>query len=227
MDFSIVIPCFNESSNIPNLLNEIKYELSEFNYEIIIVDDYSSDNSVEVIKKFDNNIVIIENYSNQGQSFSISEGVKCSKSNTIITLDCDGQNNPKDIKKLFSIYKNNSDIKLVGGLRLRRIDSYVKIFSSKVANAIRKFFLKDDCIDSGCGLKVFDKEIFLRLPFFNGIHRFLPALYKGKNCSTHFTSVDHRARKFGNSKYGTMKRAFNGIIDLIKVYYIIKSFKNE
>ncbi len=227
MHFSIIIPCFNEAKNIPPLLDEINQELIDFDYEIIIIDDKSTDNSIEIIKKNNHTIKVLENKFNKGQSFCISKGVKISNSNTIVTIDCDGQNNPADIKKLFLIYKKNKTVKLVGGIRNKRIDNFTKIISSKIANSIRKFILNDDCIDTGCGLKVFDKKVFLTLPFFDGIHRFLPALYKGKKKLTKFVNVDHRARKYGISKYGNLKRAIFGAIDLVRVYYIIKGFNND
>ena len=115
---------------------------------------------------------------------------------------------------------------MVGGIRNKRIDNFTKIISSKIANSIRKFILNDDCIDTGCGLKVFDKKVFLTLPFFDGIHRFLPALFSGYGYKTYFINVNHRKRKYGISKYGTMKRLFKGIKDLIKVNNILKNIKN-
>ena len=116
---------------------------------------------------------------------------------------------------------------MVGGIRFRRKDNLIKIFSSKVANSIRSKILKDNCPDTGCSLKVFDKHVFMQFPFFNGIHRFLPALFKGFGKQTYFINVDHRFRIHGHSKYGTFLRLFRGIKDLIRVAIILKKFKRN
>ena len=227
MDFSIVIPCFNEEENIANLFKEINNSLKSFKYELILVDDCSTDNSYEVINKFKNieNLLVIRSKVNRGQSFSLYEGIKIAKTNTIVTLDCDGQNDPKDIPKLIDLYLQNKDIFLVGGIRNKRMDNAIKILSSKFANYIRNMILQDECADTGCSLKVFDKNIFLKFPFFDGIHRFIPALFKGANKKGIYINVNHRKRLYGKSKYGTIKRALKGIIDIIKVMKIIKQLK--
>ena len=214
--FSIVIPIFNEARNIAFLLKEISRSLENFkNYEIILVNDASTDDSIEVINNINNqNIKIIINDNNKGQSFSIYEGVKNSSYETIITIDGDGQNDPADIPKLYNFYIQNNEVKLVGGIRKNRKDSLNKIISSKIANYIRSKILKDGCKDTGCSLKVFNKKIFLSFPFFNGVHRFLPALFRGYGYKTVFLEVNHRKRIYGSSKYGTMNRLFAGIRDI-------------
>ena len=222
-NFSIVIPIFNEAHNIEELLKEIHESLKEcYDFEIIIVNDFSSDNSKEIIIKYLDKykINLINNKKNYGQSFSISCGIKNSAYNTIVTIDGDGQNNPNDIPKLLYEYFADREIKLVGGIRYKRQDSYVKKISSKIANNIRKIILNDKCDDTGCSLKVFDKKIFLLFPYFNGIHRFLPALFTGYGYNTKFIKVDHRKRKFGYSKYGTFDRLIRGVRDIFKVLKI-------
>tara|TARA_B100000886_G_C20390434_1_gene478012 strand:- start:687 stop:1376 length:690 start_codon:yes stop_codon:yes gene_type:complete len=227
--FSVIIPLFNEEYNIIPLINEINTHLEDFNeFEIILVNDASDDSTLKIVKKIKNNkIKIIDNLLNEGQSFSIHKGVKNSNYNIIVTLDGDGQNDPSDIKKLLKLYKSKPDIKLIGGLRKKRQDSFIKIISSKIANYFRSTILNDDCPDTGCSLKVFSKEIFLSFPYFDGMHRFLPALFKGYGHKTLFIDVNHRKRKFGYSKYGTMNRLFKGIIDMIKVKKIIKKNKSS
>jgi len=230
INFSIVIPIYNESKNIKNLIIEIYKSLSEYkNFELIIVNDGSTDDTNEVLKKIQNiyPIKIQNNNLNKGQSFSIWSGIKNSKYNIIVTLDGDGQNNPRDITKLLNIYIGRKKFSLVGGIRTKRKDNIIKIFSSKIANLIRSKVLKDGCIDTGCSLKVFDKDIFLTFPFFDGIHRFLPALYRGYGKNTYFIDVDHRFRISGVSKYGTMDRLFRGIRDLIIVLIILKKYKKR
>jgi len=224
--FSIIIPVFNESKNIETLINEIDINLKEYlHYEIILVNDASTDNTLDVIKEIKNNkIIIISNIVNKGQSFCIHKGIKKSSNNIIVTIDGDGQNNPKDIPKLLNLYLSKN-IDLVGGLRLNRQDSFIKIYSSRIANFFRSKILNDECSDTGCSLKVFNKIIFLKFPYFDGIHRFLPAMFKGFGYKTAFTTVDHRKRKFGISKYGTMNRLFKGIRDIIKVKRLLKQIK--
>ena len=114
---------------------------------------------------------------------------------------------------------------MVGGIRKKRKDNLLKIFSSRIANIIRKLILNDNCDDTGCSLKVFDKNVFMLFPFFDGMHRFLPALFIGHSKKTFFTNVDHRKRIYGKSKYGTFKRLFGGIRDIIKVKKILRNKK--
>ena len=223
---SIVIPVYNEEDNIINLYDEIIETLksnSIISYEIVFVDDSSTDNSNQVIKKLliiNNKVKLIHNKLNSGQSFSLCKGIQCANNNTIITLDGDGQNNPNDIINLLNIFKD-SNYKLVGGIRRNRKDTYIKIISSKLANKIRKVILNDNCDDTGCGLKIFNKDIFLKFKFFDGIHRFLPALFFAYGHKTFFVEVDHRERSFGTSKYGTFKRLISGIINIVRVRKII------
>tara|TARA_B100001059_G_C17811297_1_gene572445 strand:+ start:909 stop:1610 length:702 start_codon:yes stop_codon:yes gene_type:complete len=225
-NISLVIPIFNEELNIVNLFDEIISSQSYQNINTIIyVNDCSTDNSLNVLnslkKKYDK-IHIINHASNMGQSNCILSASKYSKDDLILTIDGDGQNDPLNINNLIEIYKLDSQVKLVAGIRKFRKDNLVKIFSSKLANYFRMKILKDDCVDTGCSLKLFDKRIFLSFPFFNGIHRFLPALYKGFGHNVIFAEVNHRRRKYGQSKYGTIGRLINGIKDLKKVFLIIR-----
>tara|TARA_B100000989_G_C19473554_1_gene441828 strand:+ start:382 stop:1068 length:687 start_codon:yes stop_codon:yes gene_type:complete len=225
INFSIVIPIYNEALNIQNLVEEIFDNLKNLknNYELILIDDASTDNTFDKIsalkKKYD--IIYQKNNKNNGQSFSIKEGVAVSRYDTIVTMDGDGQNNPKDIIKLLNIYGNKNEFFLVSGIRLKRKDNLIKIISSKIANKVRSIILKDNCKDTGCSLKVFDKKSFLDLPYFNSIHRFIPSLFEARKLKVKYIYVDHRPRINGNSKYGTFDRLIRGIVDLYKVYKII------
>ena len=223
--FSIVIPLFNESDNIKSLIEEIDYYFPKnIKYEVILINDASTDNTEKVINSIKNeNLLIVNNEKNKGQSFSIHKGIIVSSYDIIITIDGDGQNDPADISKLYELYSFHKDIKLVGGIRRNRKDNYTKIISSKIANFIRSRILRDECEDTGCALKVFDKTIFLSFPFFDGVHRFLPALFKGYGHKTLFVDVNHRKRNHGKSKYGTMNRLFAGIRDIVKVNKILKT----
>ena len=229
-DFSIVIPIYNESTNIEKLVPEIFKSLTKYQkYELILINDGSNDNTMEVIAKIKKNysLLLINNETNKGQSFSIWTGIKKSNYNTIVTLDGDGQNNPNDIPKLLDEYFSKKLYSLIGGIRKNRKDNFLKLISSKIANQIRSFILKDNCVDTGCSLKVFDKEIFLSFPFFDGLHRFLPALFKGFGKNTLFINVDHRPRISGISKYGTFDRLYKGILDIIRVKKIIRNNKTK
>tara|TARA_X000000950_G_scaffold289404_1_gene412972 strand:- start:38852 stop:39538 length:687 start_codon:yes stop_codon:yes gene_type:complete len=226
INFSIIIPVYNEEKNVLKLINEIKSNLKDkYIYEIIFINDCSTDQTLSLLnsQKIVKNIKIINLKKNMGQSYCIYKGVQLSESEIIITLDGDCQNNPKDILKLYEVYMSDVEILLVGGIRKKRRDNIIKVLSSKIANKIRSYILQDGCIDTGCGLKVFEKKTFLSFPFFNGIHRFLPALYKGYGKKTFFVNVDHRNRLYGNSKYGTISRLIKGIIDIIRVINIIKN----
>ena len=229
MSLSIVLPAYNESGNLVKLVEEIRLSLKNYNYEIIIVNDCSTDDTSEIIKnlKIQNDIVLFTNQKNMGQSYSIYKGIKNASYNIIVTLDADGQNDPADIPKLYNKYLSDKNIFLVGGIRKKRNDSIVKIFSSKIANKIRNIILQDNCLDTGCSLKVFDKKILLKFPFFDGLHRFLPALFSGYGKETFFIDVNHRSRNYGVSKYGTFGRGIRGVRDLFKVLKIIKEFKRN
>ena len=227
---SIIIPLFNEEKNIEILLKEVFDTIKEkYLFEIICVNDCSSDNSKKILQKLSSDfpLKIINNMKNLGQSYSIFSGIRKSKYKTIVTLDGDCQNNPKDIPKIVEKYFSSNSIYLVGGIRKKRKDSFIKIFSSKIANNIRNLILQDNCIDTGCSLKAFDKDTFLKFPYFDGIHRFLPALFKGYGKETFFLDVDHRQRIYGKSKYGTIIRTIKGIRDIIKVVIILKKFKKK
>ncbi len=225
--FSVIIPVYNEQDNLLKLIDEINHSLTDFsNYEIIFINDASTDNTFNVLNNIKNSkIKILNNKINSGQSFSIHYGIKSSIFNIIITIDGDGQNDPADIPSLLRHYLSVEAIKLVGGIRIIRKDNLLKIISSKIANYLRSRVLQDNCADTGCSLKIFDKQIFLNFPYFDGIHRFLPALFKGYGFKTKFVNVNHRSRKYGLSKYGTINRLFRGIRDIIKVKKIINKKK--
>ncbi len=230
-DVSLIIPVYNEEENIIFLFESIKnsglYEQIE---EVIIIDDCSIDNTSALLSEINSKYIkfkFYKNTKNMGQSYSIKKGAELSICKTIITMDGDGQNNPLDGVKLLKIYHNDPDLYLVGGIRKDRKDSILKKLASLVANKVRKKILDDECDDTGCALKVFDKDQFLKFPYFNGIHRFLPALFKGYNKKTYFVEVSHKERAYGKSKYGILDRLFIGIIDIFKVRKIIRTFKNE
>ena len=228
---SLAIPVYNEEDNLEQLLFTIKdCGLYDCLNHVIIVDDCSTDNSYNKIKdlaKKYSKVICKRNTINMGQSYSIHSAANYLKEEILITMDADCQNDPKDAIKLLNAYKRNPNVYLVGGLRIKRKDNLIKKTASKIANWFRKIILNDDCDDTGCALKVFNREQFLQFPFFNGIHRFLPALFKGFEKQTMFLEVNHFPRKFGHSKYGIIDRLFVGIIDIYKVKKIIKKHKKN
>ena len=226
--FSIVIPVYNEANNINLLLEEIiKVLNNKYIYEIIFVDDYSNDGTTEILKKLkkNNKLKAYFNKKRSGQSLSILAGIKNSSFNHIVTLDGDCQNDPNDIPKLLKNYFNNNNCFLASGIRIKRKDKISKIVASKLANLIRSYILNDNCPDTGCSLKIFSKEIFLKFEQFDGIHRYLPAFFKKYGSKNIYIPVNHRYRKSGVSKYNNSKRLFKGIQDIIKVMKILNKIR--
>jgi len=229
MDLSIIIPVFNESQSIGTLINEINQSITDINYEIVVVDDKSSDETVKVLKKIkstNSKLRIIMHDENYGQSFAVRSGVRNAKSSLIATLDGDGQNNPADIPKLYaSLISNKNNNVLIAGYRAKRKDSWLKKMSSKYANRIRSKILKDETPDTGCGLKLFSKDFFLDLPSFNHMHRYIPALYVARGGKVISIEVNHRHREQGKSKYGFHNRFWVGISDLFGVRWLQRRSK--
>ena len=228
-NISIVIPVLNEERNIINLITEIKKNLEKkIKYEIIIVDDGSSDNTHNVLLKYlkkNKKVLVFKHKKNYGQSVSLRTGIMQASSNYIVTLDGDGQNDPRDILKLLKSFETDKEFMMVIGNRVKRIDNFARRLASRTAFKIRKFILKDETPDTGCAIKVFKKEDFLKLPFFNHIHRFLPFLFnsfKGKVISI---QVNHRARINGYSKYSNFQRFLVGISDIFGVIWLRKRSK--
>jgi len=223
MLISIVIPVHNEANNIRGLINEIKMLSLNYPYEIIVVDDGSNDNTFIVLSEIKKNtpqLKIIRHKERYGQSAAIITGVMHARGELIVTMDGDGQNDPSDIPKLISILLNDKTCRMVIGYRKKRNDSLWRIISSKIANYVRSFLLKDNVPDTGCGLKAFYKSDFMTFPLFDHMHRFLPVLIKMRGGNVISAEVNHRPRKYGRSSYGTLDRLWAGIIDLIGVYWL-------
>lgn len=222
---TICIPIFNEELNIEPLFNDILNSKLYDNVEqIIFIDDKSTDNSILIIEKIEeihSKVKLIKLEKNHGQSYCLYTGAKKSLTNVIATIDGDCQNPPFELLKLIKVYFNDenlkNNIKLVSGIRHDRKDSMTKRLSSIFANKVRQWILGDNCEDTGCSLKVFDRIIFLQNDFFTGIHRFIPSLFEGKNHKAIYRNVTHEKRKFGTSKYNNIYRLVWGIRDIIKV----------
>ncbi|MBH69128.1 MAG: dolichol-phosphate mannosyltransferase [Rhodospirillaceae bacterium] len=225
---SVVIPVFNECANIRPLVKEITSALDKISdYEIIFVNDCSTDNTLAVITEMQDGIPqlrVITHLQRAGQSAGLRTGILAAKGQLIATLDGDGQNDPADIVKLLNEYKaqHRQGLRMITGNRVTRKDSLAKRKASLIANSIRKFLLKDDNPDTGCSLKLFERDFFLKLPYFDHMHRFLPALAKRENCSIIVVPVNHRHRVHGTSKYANLDRLLAGIPDLLGVMWLIR-----
>ena len=223
-EISIVIPVKNESGNIDNLLKEINKYLKYINYEIIYVNDGSTDNTELELRynlKKNNRLRVVTHKKSQGQSAALRSGIMISRSPIIATLDGDGQNNPSDLPKMINLIKDyKNQLTLIGGVRVNRKDSKARIWASSFAKYCRFFLLKDTHPDSGCGIKVFHKELFLRLPYFDHMHRFLSALAIREGANVLEFRVKHRERVVGNSNYTNLGRFMVGFFDLLGVIWL-------
>lgn len=227
--FSVIIPMYNEVDNVEPLLTELHNSLLSFaDYEIIVIDDGSNDGTLQRLNELIPTMPklrVVRHRSNYGQSAGVYTGVRNAKYPWIVTLDGDGQNDPADIPAMFNIIQNLANTNqpvLVVGHRNKRRDNWLRLVSSRIANGVRAYLLKDDCPDTGCGLKVFQREAFLTLPHFNHIHRFLPALFRRAGGTVINTPVQHRPRMLGRSKYGVMNRLWVGIVDIFGVVWLIR-----
>lgn len=224
---SVVVPVFNERDNVLPLLTEIERALSgQGAFEVIFVDDGSSDDTGKVLAPMvaAGRARVLRHLKRCGQSAAVRTGVKAAAGIWIATLDGDGQNDPGDIPKLLAATEGDpADApRLVGGLREKRRDTWSKRAASRFANGLRQVLLKDGCNDTGCGLKVFEREAFLDLPFFGAMHRFLPALFRAHGHKTAFVPVGHRPRARGTSKYTNLRRGLIGVVDLLGVYWLMR-----
>ncbi|MET0026069.1 MAG: glycosyltransferase family 2 protein [Candidatus Thiodiazotropha sp.] len=226
-ELSIVVPVLNESGNIEPLLSEIHAALpTTSDFEVIYVDDGSQDEtSAELARAASRypGLRVLRHQKTCGQSRALCNGIKSARGTWIATLDGDGQNDPGDIPKLLEIATNarqDGTPVLIAGYRVKRRDTWIKRISSRVANGIRSRLLGDDTPDTGCGLKVIAREDFLQLPFFDHMHRFLPALVLRSGGRVISEQVNHRERTRGQSKYGTLDRLIVGVSDLMGVMWL-------
>ena len=227
---SVVVPVFNERDNVKPLIDEIVAALrGRHDFEIVYVDDCSKDDSLAVLQGLRSQVPelrIIRHLSQSGQSTAVRNGVKAARGSWIATLDGDGQNDPADIPKLLAARDAGAaDVKLYAGWRVNRQDTGSKRWASKIANAIRSRLLRDATPDTGCGIKLFERDAFLELPYFNHMHRYLPALMQRSGWKTVSVPVNHRARGAGVSKYTNLNRALVGIADLRGVAWLIRRAK--
>jgi dolichol-phosphate mannosyltransferase len=232
MDITIVIPVRNEAPNIAPLVGEIRAALEgRLDYEIVYVDDGSSDDTAAAIVALAQGfprLRLIRHARSYGQSAAVRTGVIAARAEWIATLDGDGQNDPADIPQLWAVAHAAMQPPplLIAGHRQKRRDTISKRLSSRIANAIRRRLLGDGTPDTGCGLKLFRRDLFLELPFFDHLHRFLPALVLRQGGRTVSVPVNHRPRERGVSNYGVFDRLWVGIADLLGVMWLQRRAKN-
>ena len=225
-NFTIIIPIFNESDSIFELVEELTKEFKKLKPQLIIVNDGSTD---DFLKKKDKirykPFKLISHTNNYGKCKAMYSGIKSAKNKNICITDGDGQNPPYEAKKLMKYWNNLSEKQkkfgLICGNRVNRQDTTIKKISSIIANKVRRFILKDDCNDTACALKVFSKNDYLKLDYFLNMHRFLPALFKMNSGEIYNVPVADRKRERGVSKYSFNNRFWIGVSDLIKVRLMI------
>ncbi len=227
---SIVVPVRNEAENILPLVQEISAALAgRWEYEIIYVNDGSTDATAERLAEAMArwpNLRHLKHAVSTGQSAAVRSGVRAARGAIVATLDGDGQNNPAFLPQLIdAIEKGGERIGLAAGQRVGRKDTGFKKFQSRVANAIRNLILHDGTRDTGCGLKAFPREVFLMMPYFDGLHRFLPALVRREGYEIAYVDVVDRPRRAGVSNYGFFDRLWIGILDLFGVWWLIRRKK--
>ena len=218
LEVSVIVPLFNEEENIAILQSELSAALKELDYEIIFVDDGSADRTIERIEP-KANVRVIRFEKNAGQSAAIYAGLEAAQGPTVVLIDGDLQNDPADIPKLLAEIERGTD--LVCGYRAERRDTLLKRLTSWIANTIRSRFTKDGVRDTGCTLKAMRRECVCALVPFKGMHRFIPALVKGAGYRLVEVSVNHRPRRFGQSKYGLGNRAVRATIDMFGVRWLL------
>lgn len=228
-ELSVIIPARNEAENLPDLVREIRDAVAQrLSVEIVCVDDGSEDDTVERLRSLRNDVPglrIVRHANRCGQSRAVLTGVRHAGAPMIATLDGDGQNDPADLPAALDAWAeavNDDAPLLVIGHRRARHDTWFRKMSSRLANGIRGRLLRDNSPDSGCGLKLFRREDYLRLPYFDHMHRFTPALMLREGGRVVTIPVNHRPRLKGRSNYGLHNRLWVGIVDLLGVRWLIK-----
>ena len=227
---SIVVPVRNEAENVAPLIAEIAAALDGgWVYEIIYVNDGSTDATAErlaAVMQQRGDLRQIRHATSSGQSAAVRSGVRAARGAIVATLDGDGQNDPVFLPDLISAIENGGDsVGLAAGQRIGRKDTGFKKLQSRIANAVRSGILRDGTRDTGCGLKAFPREVFLWMPYFDGLHRFLPALMRREGYDIAYVDVIDRPRRSGVSNYGFFDRLWIGIMDLAGVWWLIRRKK--
>jgi dolichol-phosphate mannosyltransferase len=228
-EISVVVPVHNESLNVVPLLTQIEAALTgRARFEAVFVDDCSNDDTPRILADFARAhpwLVVLRHRNNCGQSTAVRTGVRAARGQVIATLDGDGQNDPADIPALLARWRELRQAEpqqavLIAGWRAKRRDTWVRRMSSRIANGVRSGLLGDATPDTGCGLKLFGRDDFLALPYFDHMHRFLPALVRRAGGNVVSVPVAHRPREHGQSHYGIHNRLWVGLVDMLGVMWL-------
>jgi len=226
---SVVVPVRNEAENVGPLAQEIAAALNgRWTFELIYVNDGSTDGTeaaLVALKREHSWLRQIKHEASCGQSAAVRSGVAAARAPLVATLDGDGQNDPSFIPALLAALGKDANVGLAAGQRVGRRDGGFKKFQSRIANGVRAKILRDGTRDSGCGLKAFRRDAFLALPYFDGLHRFLPALFRRDGYAIAYVDVIDRSRRHGVSNYGMWDRLWVGILDLGGVWWLIRRRK--
>jgi glycosyltransferase involved in cell wall biosynthesis len=227
---SVIVPVNNEAENITPLLGEIAAALQSGRpFEVIVVNDGSTDDSEAILRKLATQypwLRQIKHDASCGKAMALRSGVRAARAQTIVILDGDGQNDPADIPKLVEALESGGErVGLVNSVRIGRKDTASKRLQSRIANRVRVAILKDGTRDSVSGLKAFRRDVFLALPFFDGLHRFMPALVRREGLELRLVDVIDRPRLHGRTHYGMWNRLWVGILDLAGVWWLIRRRK--
>ncbi len=225
-DLSVVFPVYNEEENVPILLDEIAKALDGkgWSYEIVAVDDGSRDRSLEILREQrakHPTLRVLAFEKNSGQTAALDAAWRAARGTFVVSLDADLQNDPADIPLMMKKLEE-SGVDMIIGVRVNRNDTWSRKMQSRIGNGVRNWITKDNITDTGCSLKLVKREAIDRVTLYTGMHRFLPTLVRLRGYKVIEMPVNHRARRFGVSKYGAMNRAFRGLADCLAVRWMSK-----
>jgi len=229
-EISVVIPVCNEAENVGPLAHEIAAALAGRSFEILFVDDGSTDGTAAAViasRASIPQVRLLRHSFRSGQSAAVTTGVRHARAEWVGTLDGDGQNDPADLPRLFAAHQlpANANVMLIQGHRTSRKDTGFRRLQSRIANGVRSRLLGDGTPDTGCGIKVMHRETYMELPKFDHMHRFLPALFQRAGARVISVPVNHRPRARGTSKYGMLDRLWVGIVDIFGVMWLRRRYK--
>jgi dolichol-phosphate mannosyltransferase len=230
-ELSVVVPVCNEAENVEPLAREIDAALNDRDYEMIFIDDGSTDDTAIILLRLKAQLPrlrVLRHSFRSGQSAAVASGVRAARAPWVATLDGDGQNDPADIPRLLAARDEveNRGVQLfMGNRKASRKDTAFRKLQSNIANGVRSGLLGDGTPDTGCGIKLFTREVFVELPRFDHMHRFLPALFMRHGARVVSVPVSHRPRTRGTSKYGMLNRLWVGIVDIAGVMWLRRRYK--